>query len=1024
MSERLSFDDFLRLLDNPDVPDSEIAKYLDRSSGRGGLNIAFDVNTDLVEPDRSESAMRFGNWWCRRRRRNRFQERLSEGSDLPVIVSEGDSWFQFPFIIDDVIDHLDKDYLVWSCGAAGDTADNMVFKDPEYMEALDEQADRVTAFLWSAAGNDVIGEDASGTPVLSKLLHRNTDSREGTAHDLINKAQLRRVLAGLRNAYLTVVQTIRADERFSELPILIHGYDYALPYPNGTTDRRDPYWAADDEWLGGPMKEKGILDPALRRDIVEHLIQELYDMLADVAASDPHVHLVDVRGTLRKTTDWADEIHGTSDGFRRIAAKFRGVLHRVVVPKSNRGERHAEAITSASQKGASAGASGFPGIESPDLLIETRRPDTVAPELLGFGSMDKFAMGFQRTAERIARGAMPEVAIEEDDSVPFRLLADGAERGRAVCKIKASGTNFRGRTGSWSGTGFLIAPNILLTNDHVINSTEVARAAEAIFNFQETADGQIAPTASFKLNPDRLYIGSPFGQLDYCFVWIDGAPQDQFGTIKFWRGSSMIPAGGRANVIHHPNGNPKRASLERNEIIDLGLAEVLVHYSSDTEPGSSGSPVMTQDWRLFALHHASSGHLSSSLQQRVRDAGYNGTVLNEGVKTSAIALDIDARASRGPDGAMARQVQAHLSGNDSRTGFFGALGRSVSGGDSFEVVVDSYLGAPEDIDIGFWNIEWFNRDYDRKIDDVARIVADLNLDIWALEETSPEATQALVRKLRHEFDLDFDFAASEPHASSGKQTTTVMWNRKTVSGERLEWGHEINEILRLRSDDPDASRFEAVEGKIFNRYPGLFRFEALNQPAGHPKFDFNLIPLHLKAKAEGAKRRRMASNVLAKVIAMAQAGGMEESDWIIGGDVNAELGTGQFAGLTDAGFLPMSAEDEKGGAITYLSRRYKSLIDTIFLSPGLARSADASDFMIVARDRIDSGFVDNVSDHVPVMIRLSIGKNLAGSGPSTQPGGGQDGGSADARLLRRFLQEMQDDAPGTLEDLADLLRRS
>ena len=373
---------------------------------------------------------------------------------------------------------------------------------------------------------------------------------------------------------------------------------------------------------------------------------------------------------------------------------------------------------------------------------------------------------------------------------------------------------------------------------------------------------------------------------------------------------------------------------------------------------------------------------------------------------------------------MARQVQAHLSGNDSRTGFFGALGRSARGRDSFEMVVDTYRGAPEDIDVGFWNIEWFNRDYHQKIDDVARIVADLNLDIWAFEETSPHATQALVRKLRHEFDLDFGFEASEPGASPGKQTTTVIWNRRTVTGERLEWGRKIDEILRLRSDDPDAARYEAVEGKIFNRYPGLFRFEALNQPAGNPRFSFNLIPLPLKAKSEGAKRRRMASNVLAEVIAMARADGMDEDDWIIGGDINAELGTGQFDGLSNAGFIPMSAEDEEGGAITYLGHSYRSLIDSIFLSPGLAKGTNASDFMIIARDRINAGFIDNISDHRPVMIRLSIGEAPAGNSASGQMGGDAGEGQEDARLLRRFLREIREDPSGTLEDLAELIRRS
>lgn len=63
----------------------------------------------------------------------------------------------------------------------------------------------------------------------------------------------------------------------------------------------------------------------------------------------------------------------------------------------------------------------------------------------------------------------------------------------------------------------------------------------------------------------------------------------------------------------------------------------------------------------------------------------------------------------------------------------------------------------------------------------------MNLDIWAFEETSAEATQALVDYLRDAYHLDFACDFSEPDAPSDKQTTTVMWNQKTVTGRKEEW---------------------------------------------------------------------------------------------------------------------------------------------------------------------------------------------------------------------------------------------
>lgn len=1011
MPKRLSHLEFLKMLEDPHVEDEQIAEYLQPIPGRGGFSPTFEPNPDLVEPDRFESAITAGNWLARQRRRGRFRRRVADGVELPVLVSEGDSWFQFPFLIKDVIDHLEDDYLIWCGSAAGDTADNMIFDNPEYMKALDDQADQVCGFLFSAAGNDVIGEDQTGVPVLSNLLHRRSNRRR-SASELINKAALSRVLDKLREGYLQVVATVRADVRFKSLPILIHGYDYPIPYPGGSNDRRSPTWADKDEWLGAPMTDKGITEPAVRREIAEILIQKLYEMLAEVAKTDANVHLVDVRSTLKTTRDWADEIHGTSDGFRRISAKFRKVLDRVVTPRTG----NAEAVFDGEGEEV---ADAYPPLEEmPPLLIETRREEHIDPERLGFSDMGKFASGFRRTSALVSRGSMPEAIIDEDDSVPFRFLQLGADRGRAVCKIQASGVNFRGRTGRWSGTGFLVAPNILLTNHHVINSASVAAQSSAVFNYQETAPGVLAAMSSFTLDPDRLFVASPYEDLDYCFVWVDGAPQDQFGIIEFWRGSFMAAPGSPANIVHHPAGRPKRGSLEKNKVIELGLEEVLIHYTSDTEPGSSGSPVFNDDWRLFALHHASSATLSDDLRKRVSQAGFQTDILNEGIKTAAIAIDIDRRTENGPDRNMARQVQANLCGTDSRTGFFGTLGRSQQGSDGLEAVVNAYRGAPSDIDIGFWNIEWFNRNYRTKINDVARIIADLNLDIWAFEETSPEATEALVRKMQHDFGLEFEFAASEPDASSHKQTTTVMWNRRTVRGERRDWPREVDQLLRLRSDDPDASRFEAVEGKIFDRYPGLFRFETPNGSADRPSFDFYLVPLHLKAKAEGAKRRRMASKVLAAAVQMMNNGAAADHDWVIGGDMNAELSTGQFDSLRNAGFKAMSAQDERGGAITYLGARYRSLIDSIFLSPSLTQRTDDNDFMILAPDRADPGFIDRVSDHRPVMIRLSRG-DAPGNGDLA---GGPDDASEE-RTLQEFLNEFSDDPPGVLEELAQLLRQ-
>ena len=180
---KISSEEFRRLMTDPETPERELRPFLhveaDSSRPFQPVITPDPERVAISETElQYESAMAIGNGICRWRRQQRFLRRLRRGDRAPVLVTEGDSWFQFPFLIDDVIDHLDQDHLIWSTGAAGDTAQNMVFGRPEYLEALDQQAERVSAFLFSAAGNDVLGEGADGRPVLEKLVRQAQGRRD------------------------------------------------------------------------------------------------------------------------------------------------------------------------------------------------------------------------------------------------------------------------------------------------------------------------------------------------------------------------------------------------------------------------------------------------------------------------------------------------------------------------------------------------------------------------------------------------------------------------------------------------------------------------------------------------------------------------------------------------------------------------------------------------------------------------------------------------------------------------------
>jgi endonuclease G len=91
------------------------------------------------------------------------------------------------------------------------------------------------------------------------------------------------------------------------------------------------------------------------------------------------------------------------------------------------------------------------------------------------------------------------------------------------------------------------------------------------------------------------------------------------------------------NIIQHPRGWPKMISV-RNNLLTARTGTTLL-YETDTDEGSSGAPVLNDEWDLIALHHWG--------QPFLENVDENGnpipTTVNEGVRISAICRDLMSR---------------------------------------------------------------------------------------------------------------------------------------------------------------------------------------------------------------------------------------------------------------------------------------------------------------------------------------------------------------------------------------------
>lgn len=172
----------------------------------------------------------------------------------------------------------------------------------------------------------------------------------------------------------------------------------------------------------------------------------------------------------------------------------------------------------------------------------------------------------------------------------------------AVCRILTPGG---------LGTGFLIGPRTLMTANHVIPSEADARDSFAEFGYQlayslgrSLLDSVAEPSTRYRLDPDsRFETNQP---LDYTIVDVHEEPDApalaRLGHAKLNPFADPV-VDDHVTIIQHPNGQLKQICLTANAVI--AVEPPFIHYTTDTMPGSSGSPVFNDLWEVVAIHHAS-----------------------------------------------------------------------------------------------------------------------------------------------------------------------------------------------------------------------------------------------------------------------------------------------------------------------------------------------------------------------------------------------------------------------------------
>ncbi|MEM7714433.1 MAG: trypsin-like peptidase domain-containing protein [Cyanobacteria bacterium P01_A01_bin.68] len=204
----------------------------------------------------------------------------------------------------------------------------------------------------------------------------------------------------------------------------------------------------------------------------------------------------------------------------------------------------------------------------------------------------------------------------EPDFLDVGFLMQAIQHATSVCRIEISNQGI--------GTGFLIAPNLVLTNYHVLyseNTDTPINPSDIIlrFGYFTSATGNETEGQTFKLDSDKPILeSSPINELDYALIQVEDritqAPDITPADCEF---KNLPEKNMSLNILQHPEGASMKIAISSNAIANIFPDSGLMQYVTKTSSGSSGSPCFNEDWKVVALHHAQKATHFGSIREGI-----------------------------------------------------------------------------------------------------------------------------------------------------------------------------------------------------------------------------------------------------------------------------------------------------------------------------------------------------------------------------------------------------------------------
>lgn len=239
--------------------------------------------------------------------------------------------------------------------------------------------------------------------------------------------------------------------------------------------------------------------------------------------------------------------------------------------------------------------------------------------------------------------------LDLDDAPPNELARiAGIPVGRIVQ------LNAAGRQPAGFATGFLIGANLIITNHHVFAAAEETRNCGIQFGY-EKVDGVLSDGTIFLFDTSRFFYANE--ELDFAVVGVSPVALGSGASLAQFKSVGLIPTPGKilvgqdVSIIQYPEGGPKKYGVRDNELLIAPTdADAFLQYTTDTLPGSSGSPAFNKDWEVVGLHHSGVPEMKNGQIMRIDGTPWNNAmpdsaihwVANEGVRVSVICKNLSA----------------------------------------------------------------------------------------------------------------------------------------------------------------------------------------------------------------------------------------------------------------------------------------------------------------------------------------------------------------------------------------------